>query len=1022
MKEDKIMFKHIIRVLTAVFLLINSNIILSQSLSDEPPNKWVFAYVNAGRNSISDESQLRGITHILLSALKFTADENGNTNVNSFYFADSYTEGNINHIITIAYNKKKIIISIDGEGEDEIYLKRITEQNKCMQFAQNLRNFIINKGWWNKIDGIDIDWEYPPLPQLWEWWKPNLFNRLIDALQTEFRDKNFLWSFAVAGSYNTGANKGWDYNYLRDKMNFCNLMGYDIDRRAEHNRVINDLNEIINKGFPKEKIVVLQPFYFYGSQYDLQKQEYKIYTYEEVWDIIDPFGIEVPYYESLVANSYFTPNNKGDAFVINRSAMYERAKDLVTRQVGGIGCWELTQDIPVSQNFFQSLRCAISTACGSVWELQNNVAINNLKSTRSSEWYFKINVPTSGSTLTVSTNGSGDCDLYIKREQKPTLSTYDSRSVTAGSNETITISNASSGTWYIMLYGNYGYSGVTLKASSIQTTGDTYEPDNSYQQAKVITVNTSQQAHTIEPVGDQDWMKFLATRGTQYIIETHAVSGNHCDTYLYLYSTNRTTEIDHDDDDGEGTLSKLIWTCNSSGTYYIKVRGYDVYSTTGPYGITVNSNTTFNPPRNLVATSGQNGNVPLSWQAPSSLLLVGDEPPEKLAITQANGEYQTAMARAAAVSMGVTGYNMYRSTSSTGTFSKINSSLITATSYTDYNVTNGTTYYYKATTVYSNPTGESGYSNIASATPQGSQRVIIFTENFENPFPGSTWESADLNAVSGYDYWDDQSISQGARVREGNRSCYCADISDISGQQYDDNMQSYFKLLPGVNVSSYTDVKFSFLIWYDTESGYDYVKRYYSNDGINYTLAAQWAGNSNGWKRYTISLMNFTNYWIKFEFYSDGSVHNYEGVYIDSLIITGNNSAVITKSSEEEPYEKLVDGEIPEILITNKPLDENINNHYVPKQFSLEQNYPNPFNPTTTISYALPEAAHVQVQIFDVNGRKVKRLVDQVCNAGVYSVVWDATDEVQQKVSSGIYICRFSAGEVVLNRKLVLTK
>lgn len=91
-------------------------------------------------------------------------------------------------------------------------------------------------------------------------------------------------------------------------------------------------------------------------------------------------------------------------------------------------------------------------------------------------------------------------------------------------------------------------------------------------------------------------------------------------------------------------------------------------------------------------------------------------------------------------------------------------------------------------------------------------------------------------------------------------------------------------------------------------------------------------------------------------------------------------------------------------------------------KYELYPNYPNPFNPTTTISYALPQAAHVQVQIFDVNGREVKRLVDQVCSAGVHSVVWNGTDEMQQKVSSGIYLCRFSAGEVVLHRKLVLAK
>jgi hypothetical protein len=94
----------------------------------------------------------------------------------------------------------------------------------------------------------------------------------------------------------------------------------------------------------------------------------------------------------------------------------------------------------------------------------------------------------------------------------------------------------------------------------------------------------------------------------------------------------------------------------------------------------------------------------------------------------------------------------------------------------------------------------------------------------------------------------------------------------------------------------------------------------------------------------------------------------------------------------------------------------------VPTKYVLYPNYPNPFNPATTISYALPQPAHVQVQIFDVNGREVKRLVDQACSAGVHSVVWNGTDEADRKVCSGIYICRFSAGEVMLHRKMILVK
>lgn len=69
--------------------------------------------------------------------------------------------------------------------------------------------------------------------------------------------------------------------------------------------------------------------------------------------------------------------------------------------------------------------------------------------------------------------------------------------------------------------------------------------------------------------------------------------------------------------------------------------------------------------------------------------------------------------------------------------------------------------------------------------------------------------------------------------------------------------------------------------------------------------------------------------------------------------------------------------------------------------FRLEQNYPNPFNPATTIRFALPHREHVILQVFDVNGRKVATLVDEVLNAGEQVVVFSAQDWV-----SGVYFYR----------------
>jgi hypothetical protein len=90
--------------------------------------------------------------------------------------------------------------------------------------------------------------------------------------------------------------------------------------------------------------------------------------------------------------------------------------------------------------------------------------------------------------------------------------------------------------------------------------------------------------------------------------------------------------------------------------------------------------------------------------------------------------------------------------------------------------------------------------------------------------------------------------------------------------------------------------------------------------------------------------------------------------------------------------------------------------------YALEQNYPNPFNPTTTISFALPEAGEVSLSIFNMNGQLVKKLVAGEMNAGRHSFTWDARDERGLQVASGVYLYVIQAGDFTAQRKLVLLK
>ena len=94
----------------------------------------------------------------------------------------------------------------------------------------------------------------------------------------------------------------------------------------------------------------------------------------------------------------------------------------------------------------------------------------------------------------------------------------------------------------------------------------------------------------------------------------------------------------------------------------------------------------------------------------------------------------------------------------------------------------------------------------------------------------------------------------------------------------------------------------------------------------------------------------------------------------------------------------------------------------IPEVFALHQNYPNPFNPSTQISYDLPEDAMVKITIFDVMGRSVKSLVNKDQLAGYRSVKWDATNNVGETVSAGMYIYTIQAGEFNQTRKMILLK
>jgi hypothetical protein len=105
----------------------------------------------------------------------------------------------------------------------------------------------------------------------------------------------------------------------------------------------------------------------------------------------------------------------------------------------------------------------------------------------------------------------------------------------------------------------------------------------------------------------------------------------------------------------------------------------------------------------------------------------------------------------------------------------------------------------------------------------------------------------------------------------------------------------------------------------------------------------------------------------------------------------------------------------------------NLSSSGIPDRFNLEQNYPNPFNPTTNIQFSIASAQSGSasggnrqltiVKVYDVLGREVATLVNEVKEPGTYTVKFDGSN-----LASGVYFYRLLAGTYVETRKLLLLR
>jgi hypothetical protein len=117
----------------------------------------------------------------------------------------------------------------------------------------------------------------------------------------------------------------------------------------------------------------------------------------------------------------------------------------------------------------------------------------------------------------------------------------------------------------------------------------------------------------------------------------------------------------------------------------------------------------------------------------------------------------------------------------------------------------------------------------------------------------------------------------------------------------------------------------------------------------------------------------------------------------------------------------LVNSSIPVIQTVNFSISQTTTSvtpsSEVVESYRLSQNYPNPFNPSTTITFALPQAGKTTLKVFNILGQEVVSLVDGYENGGIHQIVFNG-----DRLSSGVYFYQLKSGSFVQSKKMVLLK
>lgn len=343
----------------------------------------------------------------------------------------------------------------------------------------------------------------------------------------------------------------------------------------------------------------------------------------------------------------------------------------------------------------------------------------------------------------------------------------------------------------------------------------------------------------------------------------------------------------------------------------------------------------------------------------------------------------------------VLGYNMYRfehiNDSTLTEPILINSSLITDTIYTDFNVIPNKKYYYYYKIVRTN-FDETDSSKIVSSIP--------FTASIGDANGDLSINILDITTIISF-------------ILSQNPQPFIFEAADVNqdGQVNILDVVGVVNIIMG-NVSKFAAISNKPKISFDSKTAY--IENGEGLAGLQFKLVGKNLGNSTLITGEAARGMELS--------------YNTIGDTMYVVIYSFKNQTI--KNNEKEILFKLSQGyfkELKEVMGSNlkgEKVEISLINdgEIIPKEYHLYQNYPNPFNSTTIIRYALPNPGDVELTIYNILGQKVWDYKTNHQQPGYYEITWNGHNNSGHLVSTGVYIYRIKADKYVSQKKMLLLK